>query len=78
MKVEIFIILDAFVTQVGSNYKDILVEYTTDDPNSSSANWVKATYNESDATIHAIKGIRWTYFNVPAGYPQENSVYKKK
>lgn len=69
---------DAFVTQVGSNYKDILVEYTTDDPNSSSANWVKATYNESDATIHAIKGIRWTYFNVPAGYPQENSVYKKE
>lgn len=67
---------DAFVAQVGSNYKDILVEYTTDDPTDENAKWVKATYKENNTTIHAIKGIRWTYFNVPAGYPKTDSVYK--
>lgn len=70
---------DEFVKQVGQDkVVAIKVEYTKDDPNESNAQWVEATYNEDDATIHAIKGIRWTYFNVPSGYHNDASVYSDK
>ena len=67
---------DQFITQVGrDNVKNIVVEYTTDDPNNPDAKWETATYQESIDVIHKIKGIRWTYFNVPSGYHSTTSVY---
>lgn len=71
---------DQFITQVGGEDKvdNILVEYTKDDPNTSDAKWTTASYKESISDIHEIKGIRWTYFNVPSGYHSDTNVYSEE